>query len=311
MYDVADVQSSCSCRVARGVGVRFGAKVDNYGEQVTRYGIAEPTMACEAAGFDSVWLSDHVVMPSRTNSPFPFSDDGQAHWRPEDPWFDPVTCLGFLGALTQRVELAVGVLIGTLRQPVVVAKEIATVDRLTSGRVVLGVGAGWLAEEFEALGVPFAARGERLDEWIRLVRACWTGRPGAMAGRFYTLPPGVLCYPVPARPVPVLVGGTSSAALTRAALVGDGWVPLLRPCDTVTTVVGEGLARIREIAAGAGRDLTGWRCVYNADTPERVAPLLPDLEVLGVTDVVVEVDYSAADGAMTALALLRENVRGD
>lgn len=290
--------------------MRFGAKVDNYGEHVTRYGITGPTMLCEVAGFDSVWLSDHVVMPTNMSSPFPFSDDGETHWRPDDPWFDPVTCLGFLGALTRRVELGVGVLIGTLRQPVVVAKEIATVDTLTSGRVVLGVGAGWLAEEFEALGVPFAARGERLDEWIALVRACWTGRPEAFEGGFYTLPPGVLCYPMPLGAVPVLVGGMSPGALARAALLGDGWMPLLRPSDSATEVIGEGMARIREIAARAGRDLTGWRCVYTAETAETVAPLLPALAALGVTDVVVDIDYSAADGPPTALAVLRAGAQG-
>lgn len=289
--------------------MRFGAKVDNYGAHVEAFGLDEPAIRAEAAGFSSLWLSDHVVMPSIASSPFPFSDDGSMHWEPDDPWFDPIVSMAYLAAITKTVEVAVGILLAVLRPPVVLAKQIATVDALSKGRVVLGVGAGWLAEEFEALGVPFEARGDRLNEWMALCRSCWTGQPLAFSGVYYQLPSGVICLPRPHRPVPMIVGGMSAQALRRAALIGDGWIPLLRPSDDIICVISTGLEVIRETALRANRDLAGWRCIFNAHTPSEVAPLLSHLRDLGVTDVVVDVDYSAPDGPAEALAILQRALR--
>lgn len=285
--------------------MRYGAFVDNYGAHVGMFGLDSPAARAEAAGFSSLWLSDHIVMPGVIKSRYPFSSDGVAHWAPEDPWFDPISSLAFLAATTRTVELAVGVLVAVLRPPVVLAKQLATVDSLSDGRIVLGVGAGWLAEEFAALGVPFALRGDRLDEWIALCRSCWTGRPEAFHGRYYDLPAGMLCYPVPKRRVPIIVGGMSTRALRRAALIGDGWIPLLKPSDDIVGVIGNGVTQVRRMAEEAGRDLAGWRCIYNATTPSQVAPLLSELQKVGVTDVVVDVDYASPEGPEAAIDVLR------
>jgi probable F420-dependent oxidoreductase len=213
-------------------------------------------------------------------------------------------CLAELAAATSSAEIGVGVLLAALRHPLLLAKQLASVDALSGGRLVLGVGAGWMAEEFEIMDVPFGSRGERLDEWITLLRRCWTGEPGPFAGRHYSVPDGTFCYPVPARRIPVIIGGMSPAALRRAARA-DGWLALPRPSQDVVAVVRDGMTLVRAAARAAGRDLAGWRCILNAHLPQDVAPRLPELAALGVTDVVVDLDYDAPDGPRRAMDLLR------
>ena len=168
--------------------LRFGAKVDNYGPAMARLGLAQPAARAEAAGFSSLWLSDHVVMPPQTRSTFPFSDDGLIYWDPRDPWYEPVVCLPVLAAATTKAEIGVGVLLAALRQPIVLAKQLASIDAMSHGRLLLGVGAGWMEEEFEILGTDFHSRGERLGEWLTLLRQCWTGTPEPFEGKHYSLP---------------------------------------------------------------------------------------------------------------------------
>jgi probable F420-dependent oxidoreductase len=289
--------------------LRFGAKVDNYGPAVQRLGLAEPAARAEAAGFSSLWLSDHVVMPPRTRSRFPFTDDGLIYWDPRDPWYEPVVCLAVLAAATATAEIGTGILLAALRQPIVLAKQLASIDAMSRGRLLVGVGAGWMEEEFEVLGVDFHRRGERLDEWLTLMRRCWTGEPGPFDGAHYRLPGDVFCYPTPARSVPIIVGGMSARALRRAAVTCDGWLALPRPADDVIAVVRDAMIEVRSFAAAAGRDLAGWRCILNAHDPGAVAPLLPRLIELGVTDVVVDIDYDAPDGPQRAFQVLRDAAR--
>ncbi len=284
--------------------LRFGAKVDNYGPAVTRVGLAEPAARAEAAGFTSLWLSDHLVMPTQTKSRFPFTDDGKIYWDPRDPWYEPVVCLPVLAGATRIADVGVGVLLAALRNPVVLAKQISSIDAMSGGRVVLGVGAGWMAEEFDALGVPFADRGARLDELIGVLRRCWTGEPGGFSGRYYQLPEDTFYYPTPSRPIPILVGGMSRPALRRAATIGDGWLALPKPSDDIIAVVQDAVTYVRQIASAHDRDLSGWRCILNAHQPNLIAPLLPQLEALGVSDVLVDIDYDEPDGPKRAFETL-------
>jgi probable F420-dependent oxidoreductase len=285
-------------------GLKFGAKIDNYGPAVTRLGLARPAARAEAAGFSSLWLSDHIVMPARTRSTFPFTDDGVIYWDPRDPWYEPVVCLPVLAGATTTAEFGVGVLLAALRNPVTLAKQLASIDALSGGRLLAGVGAGWMAEEFDILDVPFASRGERLYEWITILRRCWTGEPGPIDGKHYTVPDGTFCYPTPARRIPVIVGGMSPAALRRAAISGDGWLALPKPSDDIVTLVRDAMTLVRNVAGAEGRDLTGWRCIINAHAPEDIVPLLRQLQELGATDVVVDLDYDAADGPQQAFHAL-------
>jgi probable F420-dependent oxidoreductase len=280
--------------------MRVGAKLPMTGELPVSRGIPAMAATLEGAGFASLWVSDHVVMPRVVGSRYPYSADGVATWDPDEPWFDGIVALSMAAATTRDVELGTAVLVLPQRNPVVLAKQVASLDRLSGGRVVLGVGSGWLAEEFAALATPFASRGSRTDEWIDVLRSCWTGHPEPFDGVHYQLPADIVCQPTPARPVPILVGGTTRRALRRARERGDGWlgiqsadaldVPALR---AAVAAVGDARRRVLRI-------------VGSAPHGDVVAAALPELGRAGITDVVVDVDWgrdvAAQAGALLAAA---------
>jgi probable F420-dependent oxidoreductase len=201
-----------------------GVHLPNYAPWWREPGIQTMARLVEEAGFDSVWLSDHVVLADDVRSRYPFSTDGAFFTDPGTEWLEWLTTAAFLAGVTERVDIGVGVCVLPLRQPMLLAKQVATLDQLSGGRALLGVGAGWLAEEFEALGVDFAARGQAMDGGLRLLRAAWTGEPEPGEYGPWTLPPGVHCQPRPLRgSVPLFVGGDSAAALRRVAAYGTGW----------------------------------------------------------------------------------------
>ena len=250
----------------------------------------------EAVGFASLWVSDHVVMPATVTSRYPYAADGVATWATDDPWYDAIVALSMAAAVTSTAELGTAVLVLPQRQPVILAKEIASLDRLAGGRVVLGVGAGWLAEEFAALATPYESRGGRTNEWIALLRACWTGRPDAFDGEHYRLPGGVVCEPTPARPVPILVGGTTRAALRRAREHGDGWLGI-QSLDTLD------VAALAAATEQVGAERSVLRLGGSSGRSADVARAIPQLADAGITDVVVDIDWSG-DVAQQAAVLL-------
>jgi probable F420-dependent oxidoreductase len=276
--------------------MRVGAKLPSSGPLPAQLGIPHMAATLEAVGFASLWVSDHVVMPATVTSRYPYASDGVATWATDDPWYDAIVVLSMAAAVTSTAELGTAVLVLPQRQPVILAKEIASLDRLAGGRVVLGVGAGWLAEEFAALATPYESRGGRTNEWIALLRACWNGRPDAFDGEHYRLPGGVVCEPTPARPVPILVGGTTRAALRRAREHGDGWLGI-QSFDTLDVAA---LAAATE-QVGAERSVLrlGGASGRSAD----VARAIPQLADVGITDVVVDIDWSG-DVAEQAAVLL-------
>ena len=286
----------------------LGAKTPNSGELPGRLGIGAMARRLEEAGFESLWVSDHVVMPASIESRYPFAVDGKATWPSDTPYFDAVVALAMIGAATRRARLGTAVLVLPQREPVVLAKQLASLDALIGGRLELGVGAGWLAEEFEALNVPFDSRGSRMEEWIALLRACWTGQPEAHSGRHYALPAGVLCQPVPARPIPVLIGGHSPVALRRAGRLGDGWLAHQSALALDADALAEGCRRMRNAASSAGRDPDELRVVLriidSAGRAEEVARAAPALAQAGVDEIVVDVDWAAANGPEDAFSAL-------
>ena len=191
--------------------------------------------AAEAAGFDSVWTGEHVVLPDPRVPPSPAA--------PQTPFLDPLVALGHLAGATQRLRLATGIVILPQRNPLVLAKEVASLDVLSGGRAVLGVGAGYLHQEFAALGVPFERRGPRTDEYIDAMRALWSQEKPSFAGEFVSFG-RIDAQPRPVqRPgVPIVVGGTSPGALRRAVARGNGWYGFaLDPAATRRCL--EGLAK--------------------------------------------------------------------
>lgn len=178
----------------------------------------------EHAGFATLWSGEHVVMVDRSTSRYPYSDDGQIAIPSTADWIDPLIGLSFAAAVTSSIRIATGVLLLPEHNPVVVAKQAATLDRLSAGRLSLGVGIGWSREEFDALGVPFERRGARTKEYVAAMRALWRDDIATFEGEFVAFD-SVRVNPKPAddRSIPIVVGGNSDAALRRVAAWGDGW----------------------------------------------------------------------------------------
>jgi probable F420-dependent oxidoreductase len=241
--------------------VRFGVALPNYGPLQGREPLIRMCRAAEELGYDALWANDHVVAPV-----------GAARRSARDrairparllPIADPLVSLAVAAGCTERVGLGTSVLVLPLRNPLLTAKMLASLDVLSGGRVTLGAGAGWLSEEFEALDAPdFGARGQVVEEWIAIFRACWTEDQPSHDGRHYRFAP-IECRPQPASPIPVLVGGSSPPALRRAARIGDGWLGSALPEAEVAAAV----RTVREEAERHGRDpgaLT-FGCGYTVD----------------------------------------------
>lgn len=180
--------------------------------------------ACEGAGFASLWAPEHVVFFGSYRSRYPYSPDGQPPWTGDTGIFDPLFVCALAAAVTTTLQVGTAVLILPQRPALLTAKEALTLDHLSSGRFRLGAGAGWSAEEYAALGVPFANRGRRFDEYLQAMRAAWTEDRASFHGEFVSFDDVVL-LPKPVTPggPPILIGGESPAAMRRAARFGDGW----------------------------------------------------------------------------------------
>ena len=289
--------------------IGLGARLETSGHGIDGASIAAAATAFEAAGFDSVWVSDHVVQPRTVESDYPYSADGKATWSTEVPYLEAVVAMTLIAAVTERMEIGTAVLVLPQRNPVLLAKQLATLDVIADGRINLGVGAGWLAEEFAALGADFAGRGRAMTESIELLRRCWTGFPHAFDGDSYTLPGGLVSLPAPAHPIPVFVGGMSPAALRRVAATGDGWLAQVDGPVVDLAALETALAALDAACSSAGRDRAGLRVVLRVTGPGgragEIAPQLRDLAALGVDDVIVSGSSDAA-----AIAALGELLRG-
>jgi probable F420-dependent oxidoreductase len=178
----------------------------------------------EDRGFESIWVAEHVVLFDDYSSRYPYAADGRFPAGGDAGLLEPLTALTYLAAVTDRIRLGTGICLVPQRNPVYTAKQVVDLDCLSGGRVDFGVGVGWLREEFEALGVPFALRGARTDEYLQVMRALWTDEVSSFEGEHYTLP-ACRMYPKPVQQPhpPIHVGGESAAAMRRAARHGDGW----------------------------------------------------------------------------------------
>ncbi|MFY1699761.1 TIGR03619 family F420-dependent LLM class oxidoreductase [Solwaraspora sp. WMMA2101] len=226
--------------------------VQLFGLPATEY--APLVVHAERLGFDTVWLADHVITPARYAPTYPYRSSGDPGIRPDTPLSDVTVTLGHLAARTSRIRLGTGVLIAPLRDPFHLARAWASLQQLSAGRAVLGLGVGWMAEEFAALGVDFGTRGARTDEMLRILDLLWSGEPVAHQGRFFDFPT-VHFGPSPQPPVPVVVGGHSPAALRRAARHGAGWFGPDVDLATSARLCGQ-LAQLREQVGRADDDFT-------------------------------------------------------
>jgi probable F420-dependent oxidoreductase len=213
-------------------------------------GTARLARLAEAAGFDSVLAVDHVVYPDNYTSTYPYAASGRLPVGRSGAFPDPLIWIAYAAAVTTRLRFMTGVIILPQREPLLLAKQVATLDHMSSGRFELGIGVGWLKEEFDALGVPFARRGKRADEYVAAMRALWAQDGASFCGEFVNFQE-VSCNPKPfGGSVPIIVGGHSEAAARRAGRLGDGFFPSIG--STVDTTHLFDVAR--RAAAAAGRD---------------------------------------------------------
>jgi probable F420-dependent oxidoreductase len=230
-----------------GVHVNSGASVTD--PLVWR----EVGQLAEELGYDSILIGDHVIPPRKIDTPFPIKMDNPPwHVYQEQPWPDCFIMLSFLAAATKRVRLGTGVFLLPYRHPAVVAKMIATLDRLSNGRFICGVGIGWMEQEFGFLGVPFTERAAMSNEYVAVMKALWTDDHPRIAGRYVTIDRDVNFGPLPVQKPhpPIWVGGNSLPALRRVARWGDGWQPVSLPLP----VMQQRLAKLRSLMEEQGRD---------------------------------------------------------
>ncbi|MGI9112673.1 MAG: TIGR03619 family F420-dependent LLM class oxidoreductase [Gaiellaceae bacterium] len=281
--------------------MRIGALVPNSGRLPLERGIPALARAAETAGYESLWVSDHIVLPKRIESRYPFAADGKATWPTDTPYVDALIALALIAGATEHAVIGTAVLVLPLRHPVVFAKQAASIDVASGGRLRLGVGAGWLREEFEALEVPFEGRGGRLVEWMQIARDCWTGHPPARSSERYTLPAGVLSLPRPAHEIPFLIGGHSPVALRRAGRIADGWLAQQSLSELDPETLAAAVLAMRTAAEEAERDPDSLqvvlRLVDSAGRGAEIAAALPALAEAGVDEIVVNVDWDAGDPA--------------
>lgn len=208
-------------------------------------------------GYESLWIPEHLAIPAQIDSQYPYNPSLSPPL-PTTPLYDPIVTLAFLGAQTRKIKLGTGIYVLPLRHPIITAKIVATLDVLTKGRVLLGVGAGWLKEEFDAVDVPWQSRGSRMEESIQIMRRLWSESLIEHEGKSYRF--NELGFePKPTAPIPILVGGESPAALKRAANYGDGWLGMYHSPESAALRVEElkllrdSDARPLEISVGQDR----------------------------------------------------------
>lgn len=227
-----------------------------------RYGFALPKTADGAAlirfaravedfGFESVWTGDHIVLPTEETDQYPYTPDGRFVARPDDPQLDAFVTLSYIASATERAAIGTTVAIVPYRNPIVQAKMFATLDVLTGGRAVCGVGVGWLEKEFDALGASYKRRGAVTDEYLRIFRTLWQDREPRFHGEHYDFD-GIYFAPKPVRDghIPIWVGGHTRRAIRRAVKYGDAW----HPTRQTPEFVARHLPYLREFADSEGRD---------------------------------------------------------
>ena len=264
--------------------MKFGLRYCNTGRYVDPAQAIALVQAGEAAGFESAWTVEHTVIPRGYQSSYPYAPGGRLPGGEGDfPLPDPLIWMAYVAAATTRIRLATGILILPQHNPVITAKQVATLDHMSNGRVLLGIGVGWLKEEFDAIGVQFADRGRRTDEYIAVMRELWSADSPNFEGKFVRFKDAFMRPKPVNRAVPIIIGGHTEAAARRAGRLADGFFPGRGvPTDLFDVV--------RRAAREAGRDPADIEITVGmpADPAE-----LPELAAAGVSRVLVPVTGAA------------------
>jgi probable F420-dependent oxidoreductase len=264
--------------------MEWGIHLPHLGRQASRQGLIRFAVRAEELGFHSGWVSDHIAWPRVIESKYPYSDDGSFAAAPDIPWLDPIGTMFFIAGCTERLKLGSTVLILGYRPPILTAKAIASLDVVSGGRVILGVGVGWMKEEFDVLGMPFDHRGARADEMLELFEVLFSEEHPSYRGKYYALPE-VGFEPKPAQgKLPIWVGGDSEPAFRRVARFGDAFHAAFQSLDQVDAA----WRRIGELCEERGRNAGDLRLSVRLFLdPDRSMP--PAKSVGGSTDQMVDV----------------------
>lgn len=283
--------------------MQYGVILPNVGPLARIDYLTQLARHAEASGWHGVFLSDHIAVPGALHSRYPYRTDGRFPLAAADPILEPVVTLSYLAAVTGRLRLGFSVLVLPYRHPVLNAKMLATLDVISDGRLILGAGVGWMAEEFGFLDADYRARGGVTDEQIRILRALWTDDAPEIEGEHYR----VSGFQIAPRPVsrphpPIWTGGVSAPALRRAARLGDGWHGVRQTPDDIRRVV----SRITELRANTGLPMDGYQFSLRAGlditaapgdgagrtplrgAPEQIAADLDEYARAGLTGIVLE-----------------------
>jgi probable F420-dependent oxidoreductase len=235
--------------------MRIGVSLPNVGIDHGKKTLLPVAQAAERLGFDSLWAAHHVILPYERESRYPYQRSGtEIAMSPGMQWLDPIVTLSMIAAVTERVRLGTSVFVLPYRDPVTLAAELAALDVLSEGRLVLGVGVGWMREEFEAIGVPATERGARTDEHLQVMKTLWSEDPASFAGRFTRFENVVLATtPRTEGGPPIWIGGNTDAALRRALLFGSGW----HGFEVFPEEIAELRGRLGRLADEVGRDPAG------------------------------------------------------
>jgi probable F420-dependent oxidoreductase len=284
--------------------MEFGCHLPVFGPAATRAGLLTFARDMERLGYESLWASDHIVIPNTIRSRYPYSDTGQFPLAADATFLEPLTTLAMVAGVTDRAKLGTTVLVLPHRHPVLAAKMLATLDHLSGGRVILGAGVGWMREEIELLGAPFDERGAWSDEAIRIMRACWRDERTRFRGRYFSFD-DIGCFPKPARgDIPIWMGGHSKPALRRIVALADGWhaaFPTAAGLEAGLSALREECARQKRPFAELSITLRAGLAIRTSPggpdrralqgTPEEIVADLRTFKTLGVTHVLMEASY--------------------
>ena len=290
--------------------IKIGAFLPSAGEFPSKFGVNNMAIKLEELGFSSLWVSDHILMPETIKADYPFAKDGKATWDTNIPWYDSLILLAMAASVTKEIKLGTAIIVLPLRHPIIFAKQTATIDELSKGRLELGIGAGWLSDEFDALNIDFKSRGKKLEDWIKISRNCWTGAPKSFKSDHYNLPEGFLTLPKPYKNnIPFYIGGHSKFALKRAATLADGWLPQQSALSIDPSKLVEPIQIMRKEAKLAGKNPNELKIVLrinqSANSTNIIAENLNLLSEIGVNEIIVDLDWSKESAPeKTADALL-------
>ena len=290
--------------------MEIGVHLPHIGPLANRGGLTGFAQMAEEYGFDSLWVSDHVIVPRKLDSRYPYARGGDFPVPPDVPMMEPIATLLFVAGVTQRAKLGTTVLVLPMRNPVITAKMLATLDVLSNGRLILGVGAGWMEEEFQALNVPFERRGARTDEYIRLLKALWTEESPSFQGKLWQMDEvGFAPKPLQKPHPPIWVGGHAPAALRRAGRLGDAWHAVYTDPDGLR----EGYQQVQRYAEEAGRDPASVQLTIRArimlDDAAQAAQQLERYREVGVSHIALEIFTAELDQARRLMEVLAREVR--